>query len=172
MIALRKYRARFSYLPATSQNIKAAIIDMPALNDPVPQNWVSSEDDFYLFWASQVTHAAENVHHAPPCKLHDGVFHIVIVRKDVSRYQMAMILLAHETGVHVSLDGLEIVKCVAYRLEPITPRTFNDLDGEVIESGPIQGQQVLPAAIQACHLQPSRCCDHPCMMQTKNCSMQ
>jgi sphingosine kinase len=146
VIALRKYRARFSYLPATSQIIEA-ITDMPALNDPVPQNWVSSEDDFYLFWASQVTHAGENLHHAPPCKLHDGVFHIVIVRKDVSRYQMAMILLALETGVHVSLDGLEIVKCVAYRLEPITSRSFNDLDGEVIESGPIQGQ-VLPAAIQ------------------------
>jgi sphingosine kinase len=151
VIALRKYRARFSYLPATIQNIKAAITDMPALNDPVPQNWVSSEDDFYLFWASQVTHAAENVHHAPPCKLHDGVFHIVIVRKHVSRYRMAMILLALETGAHVSLDGLEIVECVAYRLEPITPGSFNDLDGEVIESGPIQGQ-VLPAAIQAYHL--------------------
>ena len=151
VIALRKYRARFSYLPATSQNIKAAIIDMPVLNDPVPQNWVSSEDDFYLFWASQVTHAAEKVHHAPPCKLHDGVFHIIIVRNHVSRYQMARILLALETGAHVSLDGLEIVECVAYRLEPITPGSFNDLDGEVIESGPIQGQ-VLPASIQAYHL--------------------
>jgi sphingosine kinase len=122
-----------------------------ALNDPVPQNWVSSEDDFYLFWASQVTHATENVHHVPPCKLQDDVFHIVIVRKNVSRYRMAMIILALETGAHVSLDGSEIVECAAYRLEPITPGSFNALDGEVIESGPIQGQ-VLPAAIQAYHL--------------------
>jgi sphingosine kinase len=151
VLALRKYRARFSYLPATSQNTKAAITDMPALNDPVPKDWVTSEDDFYLFWASQVTHAAENVHHAPPCKLNDGVFHILIVRKNISRFRMAMILLGLETGAHVNMDGLEIVKCVAYRLEPTTPGSFNDLDGEVIESGPIQGH-VLPAAIRAYHL--------------------
>jgi sphingosine kinase len=151
VIALRKYRARFSYLPATAQNSKAVISDMPALNDPVPKDWVTSEDDFYLFWASQVTHASENTFHAPPCKLQDGVFQILIVRKNISRFRMAMLLLGLETGTHVNKDGLEIVECVAYRLEPTTPGSFNDLDGEVIESGPIQGH-VLPAAIRTYHL--------------------
>jgi hypothetical protein len=151
VIALRKYHARFSYLPATAQNSKAVISDMPALNDPVPKDWVTSEDDFYLFWASQVTHASENTFHAPPCKLQDGVFQILIVRKNISRFRMAMLLLGLETGTHVNKDGLEIVECVAYRLEPTTPGSFNDLDGEVIESGPIQGH-VLPAAIRTYHL--------------------
>jgi diacylglycerol kinase family enzyme len=40
----------------------------------------------------------------------------------------------------------EFVQCVAYRLEPLTPGSFNDLDGEVIEPGPIQGE-VIPAAL-------------------------
>ena len=64
---------------------------------------------------------------------------------------MAMILIGLDTGTHVNVDGLEIVECVAYRLEPTTPGSFNDLDGEVIESGPIQGH-VLPAAIRTYHL--------------------
>jgi sphingosine kinase len=151
VIALRKYRARFSYLPATAQNRKGGIADMPALHDPVPNDWVTSEDDFYLFWASQVTHASESTFNSPPCKLQDGVFHILIVRKNVSRFRMAMILLGLETGAQVNMDGVEVVECVAYRLEPTTPGSFNDLDGEVIESGPIQGH-VLPAAIRTYHL--------------------
>ena len=151
VISLRKYRARFSYLPATAQNSKEAIANMPALHDPVPNDWVTSEDDFYLFWASQVTHAAEGTFHAPPCKLQDGVFQVLIVRNNISRFRMAMILIGLETGAHVNVDGLEIVECVAYRLEPTTNGSFNDLDGEVIESGPIQGH-VLPAAIRTYHL--------------------
>ena len=59
-----------------------------------------------------------------------------------------MILLGLENGDHVDMDGVEYIKCTAYRLEPITPGSFNDLDGEVIESGPIQGK-VIPDAIQA-----------------------
>jgi diacylglycerol kinase family enzyme len=59
---------------------------------------------------------------------------------------MAMILLALDSGGHANMAGVEFIKCEAYRLEPITPGSFNDLDGEVIEAGPVQGC-VLPGAI-------------------------
>ena len=47
------------------------------------------------------------------------------------------------------MDGLEIVECVAYRLESLSGGSFNDLDGEVVESGPIQGHgiDVFPHAL-------------------------
>ena len=45
------------------------------------------------------------------------------------------------------MPGVEIIECTAYRLEPITSGSFNDLDGEVIEAGIVQGS-VLPGAIQ------------------------
>lgn len=48
--------------------------------------------------------------------------------------------------------GAEFIQCKAYRLEPITEGSFNDLDGEVVESGPIQAK-VLPGVVQAyCNL--------------------
>jgi sphingosine kinase len=63
-----------------------------------------------------------------------------------------MILLALETGGHIGMSGVEFIKCTAYRLEPISTGSFNDLDGEVIEAGPIQGK-VLPQALQVyCNL--------------------
>lgn len=65
---------------------------------------------------------------------------------------MLMILLGLEHGTHVDMDAVEFIDCTAYRLEPISPGSFNDLDGEVIESGPVQGL-VLPKAIRAyCNL--------------------
>jgi hypothetical protein len=81
---LRRYRARFSYLPAAQAKDKSKAIDnMPALTDPIPSGengWTTIEDDFLLFWASQVTHAGENTFHAPQCRVQDGVFVVVIVR--------------------------------------------------------------------------------------------
>lgn len=65
----------------------------------------------------------------------------------VSRLRLALILIAMAHSGHVDMPGVEFVKCSAYRLEPITPGSFNDLDGEVIESGPVQAA-VVPSAIQ------------------------
>jgi sphingosine kinase len=66
----------------------------------------------------------------------------------MSLFQMVKIFLAMEHGDHVGMPGAEFVQCSAYRLEPITKGSFNDLDGEVIESGPIQAT-VIPRAIQS-----------------------
>ena len=54
------------------------------------------------------------------------------------------------------MDCVEFIKCSAYRLEPISDGSFNDLDGEVIESGPIQGY-VMPSAVEAfCNVEDGR----------------
>jgi sphingosine kinase len=67
VLLLRKYRAKFSYLPATSGVgvvATAAAPDkdnssnMPALNEPVPNDWKVIEDDIVLLWASHVTHVS------------------------------------------------------------------------------------------------------------------
>ena len=60
---------------------------------------------------------------------------------------MAMILLGLDSGGHVGMPGVEFIRCSAYRLEPITPGSFNDLDGEVIEAGPVQAH-VMPGAVK------------------------
>jgi len=84
---MRKYRAKFSYLPAKDKDAAAATKgkskddDLPELSKDLPsQDWVTEEDDFLLFWASHVSHAAENAHSSPNSELDDGIFQILIVR--------------------------------------------------------------------------------------------
>ena len=72
---------------------------------------------------------------------------VVAFSGNVSRLRLALILITMDSGGHVSMPGVEIIECTAYRLEPITSGSFNDLDGEVIEAGIVQGS-VLPGAIQ------------------------
>jgi hypothetical protein len=93
VLKLRKYRARFSYLPPSANGKSKS--KCPPLSEPIPDdgNWVTCEDDFVLFWASQVTHAAEKTFNSPGSKLNDGLFEIFIVRyvirdtKHVSTFQ-------------------------------------------------------------------------------------
>lgn len=142
VLFLRKYRGRLSYLPA-GKTVSA----LPSLEDPVPSDWTVVEDDFVLFWASQVSHAAMHTFQSPDSHLQDGVIQLLLVRGNVSRYRLALILLGLENGSHVSMPGAECVACTAYRLEPLTAGSYNDIDGEVVEDGPIQAR-VVPKAVQ------------------------
>ena len=127
---------------------------MPAtVQDAIPesnQDWVTIEDDFLLLWPSMLSHAATRTHHSPDSLIQSGIFKVFMVRGNVSRFTMAMILLGFETGTHVSYEQSEFIDACAYRLDPITPG-LSVLDGEVIESGPVQAK-ILPAALTVfCH---------------------
>jgi sphingosine kinase len=147
-IKLHSYPVRLSYLSPLS-NARRGNVEMPALSDPVPSNWTTIEDDIVLLWASQVSHASSHIQSSPPSRLHDGLFQIMIVRRGgLSRYNMIKWLLSLDHhGSHTNCDITEIIECVAWRLEPLTEGSYNNLDGEVVESGPIQGR-VLPSGVR------------------------
>jgi sphingosine kinase len=143
----RRYRGRLSYLAPSKNKKKKKKIKMPLLKDPVPSDWKVIEDDIVLLWASQTSHASEGTYSSPPSTIQDGVFQIMLLRGNVGRVAMASVLLSLDSGGHATHPAVEFVECVAYRLEPLVKGSYNDLDGELIESGPIQGQ-VLPQALQ------------------------
>jgi diacylglycerol kinase family enzyme len=62
-----------------------------------------------------------------------------------------MILFGLVGGRHVNMPGVEWIQCTAYRLDPVTGNnirtTYNDIDGERVVPGPVQGY-VRPKAIQ------------------------
>ena len=76
-LRLRSYAARVSYLPLSQEN---SSVEMPDLNDPVPSNWTTFEDDIVLLWVSQVSHASSHLMSSPPSTLKSGVFHITLIR--------------------------------------------------------------------------------------------
>lgn len=78
----KKYRAKFSYLPPGSiGNQKTSnVVSMPNFGEPTPDTWVTIEDDFKVFWVSNVSHPAYNMLLCPMSEMNDGVFHVLIVR--------------------------------------------------------------------------------------------
>ena len=107
VLKLRTYKGTFSYLPVTDIDINTGSTDAtsagidsfsagadkgsdkgneqnnsyPAWSDEkVPSNWVTMEEDFVLFWASQVTHAGTATFQSPATRLQDGVFNIMVIR--------------------------------------------------------------------------------------------
>ncbi len=59
-----------------------------------------------------------------------------------SRWSLIKVLLSVEKGEHVNIPQTEFFRCVAFRLEPSSNGSFNDVDGEVVEAGRIQGRVV------------------------------
>ena len=141
IINLRTYRARFSYLSKENEQIV-----MPHVDDDLTSDWKVIEDDFILFWACQVTHAASNTFNSPKSTLDDGIFRVLVVRASCSRAELVKMFLKIETGGHIEHDACEIYECSAFRLEPVSSGSYNDIDGEAVESGTIQGQ-VIPSAL-------------------------
>jgi diacylglycerol kinase family enzyme len=155
LLALRTYKVRLSYLPppvpktsTTSSTIVANLPPLPKITDPTPSEWKVIEDDIILIWVCQTTHTSYDVFSSPLSKLNDGLFHILLIRKSCSRYNLLKVLLRLENGTHIHTKGVEIIPCVAFRLEPLEGkwRSFNDVDGEVVEQGPIQAV-INPSAI-------------------------
>ena len=153
IINLRTYRGRFSYLPAKQRSIddnsNQREVTLPLLSENIPSNsdWLTIEDDFILFWACQVSHAASNTFNSPDSKLDDGLFRILVVRASCSRLELVKMFLEIETGGHVKHEACEIYECVAFRLEPLCEGSYNDIDGESVEKGTIQGK-VVPNAFK------------------------
>lgn len=146
---LRKYPAQLAFLPPQNDPDPQKTSHQPiSWKDPPPANWKIIQDDIILFWSSQVSHAAFNVQQAPTSQFNDGLFKLFLVRGNVSRLRMALILLSMETGQHVNLPHVEMIDCCAFRLTPDQNKMGrNVLDGELVEPGPIQAQ-VLPSFFQ------------------------
>ena len=89
--------------------------------------------------------AGKTAYTAPPKRFGDGVFHVMLIRRRTcSRYRLARILLALETGQHVNLPGVEWITCTAYQWIPDDPdASCNDLDGEVVERGRVEGMHAV-----------------------------
>mmetsp|Transcript_4146 Transcript_4146/g.8778 ORF Transcript_4146/g.8778 Transcript_4146/m.8778 type:complete len:312 (+) Transcript_4146:1-936(+) len=143
----RRYRARFSYLPPRVNNgdevcEQDSSFDMPKFVEEVPEGWVSVEDDFTVFWACQTSHASYNMFNCPMSKMNDGLFHILVVRASCPRWRLILMLLQLESGNHIHCKGLEVISCRAYRLEPLSYNSYNDIDGELVEDGVIQAHMM------------------------------
>ncbi|GFO32054.1 sphingosine kinase [Plakobranchus ocellatus] len=113
------------------------------LDQPVPESWFSVEGDFVLVLGVYQTHLGSDMLAAPDARLQDGLINLMMVRKGVSKAAMFRLFLSFSQGNHVTSPHVEIIKVLAFRLEPFSSNGNIMVDGERFDPAPIQAQ-VLP----------------------------
>ena len=131
-------RSTFKYLPES-------------LDDPLPSNWTSIEDEFVFFLVSNVPVLAANCMIAPEAKFADKCMHLIFVRADISKLHTIELLTKMETADFLDSPFVEHVKIRAFRLEPLNspPKTESRqqihtshmiIDGERVACGRVQAE--------------------------------
>ncbi|XP_052070628.1 sphingosine kinase 1-like [Mytilus californianus] len=113
------------------------------LDEDVPNTWTTVEDDFVTALAIYLPYLGPDNLVSPDSKLNDGCINLMLVRKGVSKNELLNIFLQFTTGEHINSPAFEVIKCLAFRLVPLTEKGNIMVDGERIDYGPIQGQ-ILP----------------------------
>lgn len=111
-------------------------------------NQVTLTSDFVMITVLQQSHIAMSVQAGPGVQLSDGAFTICVVEaRQATRASLAHIMLAMDSGEHVSSASVRVFQCTAYTLEPLDhdKKGIYSLDGEHIPYGKIQAT-ILPSA--------------------------
>jgi len=124
----------------------------PRLKDPIPENWKTIEDDFFILNASYQSHLAKDLCISPNSAPDDGVIWLSLLRRGkcaegkVPMSTIVSFLMNSETGNHIYHENVEMLAVKAFRLEPMNRSVGNlTVDGEKLNTGPIQAF-VLPSA--------------------------
>nr|XP_006812074.1 PREDICTED: sphingosine kinase 2-like [Saccoglossus kowalevskii] len=116
---------------------------LPPLDQPLPSNWTTIEDDFVNISAVYQSHLSTDVHSWPDHKFDEGVICLQYIPAPISRKNLISMFLDLESGLHIKHSGVIVEYVKAFRIEPITSGEIMTVDGELVPYGPIQGE-ILP----------------------------
>lgn len=134
-----------SDLLRVSQNGTKLSAVLPPINEPVPSNWVTLEDEFVTICATYQTHLGSDLIMAPEAHFNDGIIHLCFIKAGIQKSELITLMGLLEKGTHIDhpSPNLEFIKCLAFRIEPEDNEGIIMVDGEKVDSAPIQGQ-VMP----------------------------
>ncbi|KAM3846879.1 sphingosine kinase 1 isoform 2-T2 [Vipera latastei] len=110
---------------------------------PVPKHWtVVPEEEFVSIVGIQQSHLGTDFMLVPTAKLFDDAIHLFYITAGISRMGMLKLFMALEKGGLLALNNPHVhyVPVKAFRLEPLEPKGFMTVDGEVLACEPVQGQ--------------------------------
>ncbi|XP_053144355.1 sphingosine kinase 1 [Hemicordylus capensis] len=132
-----------SVLPSSREGSVLKDSLLVPFDQPVPKHWiVAPEEEFISIVGIHQSHLGADLLLAPTAKLYDDAIHLFCVSAGVSRMAMIRFFMAMEKGTHLALNNpyLRYVPVKAFRLEPLEPKGFMTVDGEVLTCEPVQGQ--------------------------------
>ena len=118
---------------------------MPGILEPIPLDsdlWVTEEGTYLGAVVTNVPYLAEDFCIAPHTQIDDNQLCLIIFRGYMTRGNLLKTLIKIEEGKHAGIPGIDIIPVNAVRIEPLEndkdSRGVMTVDGELIESGPIQ----------------------------------
>ena len=124
------------------------------LNEKVPNNWVTIEDNFVLFLVVYLPLIAPDFLAAKESKFNDGNMHLVFIKEGITKTELLNLFTLTEEGDHLNHPLVEYVKIKAFRLEPLPLNNSNNgnnnregimmVDGEQVPCEPIQAE-IIPS---------------------------
>ncbi|OQR91369.1 sphingosine kinase [Achlya hypogyna] len=145
LLAPKTWNGTFSYLESTADDADVPRFQasdspapelsvLPPLGTPVPPKWKTIEGPMSMFWAMNVSHASTDAHIAPPARLDDGFFHVVVMEGKASRGDYAGVMLGLEKGQHVDQPAVQLIKTRAFQLQTPDEHVLM-ADGERCDGG-------------------------------------
>lgn len=118
---------------------------LPQITEPVPPEWVTIEEEFVTVCATYQTHLGSDLIMAPDARFNDGIIHLCFIKAGIQKSELINLMTLLEKGTHIDhpSPNLEFIKCLAFRLEPESSEGIIMVDGEKVDTAPIQGQ-ILP----------------------------
>ena len=100
----KSYRARVSYLPLikdanTGKPIPiSSKLKLPSFSEPVPDDWVTIDDNFYIIYAINVGWLDPETMLVPEAQADDGILYLALIRNTMSRLEMIQWFLQTKEG--------------------------------------------------------------------------
>uniref|UniRef100_A0A915P0E5 DAGKc domain-containing protein n=1 Tax=Meloidogyne floridensis TaxID=298350 RepID=A0A915P0E5_9BILA len=110
-------------------------IEIPPLDQPVPSNWQTIEEEFCFVHIAALSHIGSDLPYIPSAKLDNPVLFLTFVQwqKISHRLHMAKILLSIDTSDHLDDTAFEIIPILACRVNPEKDAGgWLALDGEAV----------------------------------------
>ena len=118
------------------------------MNKPVPNDWLTIEENFILFLIVNVPLIAPDFLASPDSKFDDGHMYLMFIKEGAKKTELLQMFAETETGKHLDSPLVEYVKIKAFRLEPLPYKQQSDgilmVDGEKVTYGNIQGE-IMPS---------------------------
>ena len=122
-----------AHLPATDL--------LPALDEPVPESWVTKEDNFISLSTLMIPFIASDFYGDRSLPVGSGSFRLLWVDgNNISRKGVYDVMAQCENSSHTELEPVHVVDVKAFRLEPLTDPGTMTVDGEVMSYGNMQAQ--------------------------------
>ncbi|KAG7382293.1 Sphingosine kinase 2 [Phytophthora boehmeriae] len=102
--------------------------------------WKELGGHFRIVWVMNVTHGASDAHIAPSATLDDGYNHMIFMDGEHSRKDLLQMMLAIETGEHISKKGVQHVRTRAFKMVPERADDLMCVDGEVMDGPYLEAQ--------------------------------